>query len=234
MAPQTDSRNIIRYAPTDLAVRPSQVARYFGGARYDPDAQTRERIAEAISEGLGLIRPAAALSLHRIKETTPAGDIVLAGGLTLPGGAGLCGPRNVYLTAVVGTLGPQLEERCRELARRGDVYAATLMDAVGVALLDELGEKLHHDLAHRASDNGLFCGCRLGPGLNDLPVEAQALIFKMTDTGAIGVALNDSFMMQPVKSISFLAAMGPAPVRLPDIDKCRQCNLAGCRFRKVR
>jgi len=59
------------------------------------------------------------------------------------------------------------------------------------------------------------------------------LIFKMTDAGAIGVRLNDSFMMQPVKSISFLTAMGPAPGRMPETDKCRQCSLTNCQFRKA-
>ncbi len=231
MAPQTTSRNIIRYAPTDLVVRPGQVARYFGGARYAPDPQTRERIAEAISKGGGLIRPAAALSLHRIRETTPGGDIVLAGGPVLAGGAGLCGPQSVYLAAVVGTLGPQLEEHCRELASRGDIYAATLMDAVGVALLDELGEKIHRDLTRRASDRGLCCGCRLGPGLNGFPVEAQHLIFQLADAAAIGVTLNDSLVMTPVKSISFLTPLGPGPGRPPGA-KCRDCRLKNCQFRQ--
>lgn len=224
-------RDIVHYAPSDLAVRPGQVARYFGGARYAPDPHTRERIAAAASEGLGLIRPAAAVGLHPIVETTPGGDITLADGATLVGGAALCGPQNICLAAVVGTLGPQLETRCRELSRRGDLYEATLLDAVGVAFLDRLGEALHRETARRAAALGLFCGCRLGPGLNGFPVETQRLIFALTEAGAIGVALNDSMVMTPVKSISFLTPLGPAPVR-PAVAKCEACELKNCQFRQ--
>lgn len=228
---QTTRRDIIRYAPADLVVRPRQVARYFGGARYAPDPQTLKRIAAAIAEGTGLILPAVAMGLRRIEETVPGGDIVLAGGLALVDGAELCGPDNVYLAAMVGTLAPQLESHCRELSRRGDIYEATLLDAVGVALLDELGKKIHHELTRRSADEGFFCGCRLGPGLNGFPAEAQRLIFELVDAAAIGVTLNDSLVMTPVKSISFLTPLGPSPGR-PSGAKCSQCGLKNCQFRQ--
>ncbi len=231
MKPPSVQRDIVRYNPADLAVRPDQVARYFGGAQYVPDPGTRERIAAAAAAGLRLIRPAAAVGLHPIVETIPGGDIVLADGAVLTGGAALCGPQNVYLAAVVGTLGPGLEAHSRELTRGGDLYTATLMDAVGVALLDRLGEILHGELSRRAAKRGLFCGCRLGPGLNGFPVEAQRLIFTLTDAGAIGVTLNDSLVMTPVKSISFLAPLGPARER-PPAAKCDACGLKNCQFRQ--
>jgi hypothetical protein len=102
---------------------------------------------------------------------------------------------------------------------------------VGIAFLDELGEKIHQALTRRAAEASLFCGCRLGPGLNGFPVRAQRLIFELVDAAAIGVALNDSLVMTPVKSISFLTPLGPAPGRPPGA-KCSQCGLKDCQFRQ--
>lgn len=232
MVPDTTRSDIIHYPPAELAVRPRQVARYFGGMRYAPDPRTREHIAAAVKQGVGLVRPAAVTALYRVKETAPGGKVVLAGGLTLKDAAGFHESQSVFLAAAVATLGPHLETRCRELSQKGDLFAATLMDAVGIAFLDELGAKVHHGLTRRATDLALFCSCRLGPGLNGFPFEGQRLIFNMVDAAAIGVSLNDSLVMQPVKSISFLTSLGPTPGRLPGA-KCRNCTLVNCQFRQA-
>ena len=41
-----------------------------------------------------------------------------------------------FAAAAIGTLGDNLEKKCRELSRQGKIYQSTLLDAVGTATLD--------------------------------------------------------------------------------------------------
>lgn len=147
-----------------------------------------------------------------------------------PGGAS-SGGGPVYLAASLGTLGPGLETRSRELSEQGHLFQATLLDAVGTAMLDHLGRILRLDLERQARDRELFLGPRFSPGLDGYPMEPQALLCRLTQAEDLGVSLNQALIMEPVKSISFFSLISLTPGRPASGNKCRECTFASCQFR---
>lgn len=54
----------------------------------------------------------------------------------------------------------------------------------------------------RITGRGITCG--LSPGSWDWSLQEQAVIFKLVEARSIGVTLNESMIMSPVKSFSVL------------------------------
>jgi len=84
----------------------------------------------------------------------------------------------------------------------GDALEKYYLDLIGNAAVVKAREYLKDSLAKRYGLGGLSC---LGPGqLQDWPLEEQGRLFGLVGDveSAIGVTLNDSFLMLPRKSLS--------------------------------
>jgi hypothetical protein len=209
------------------------VARYFGGTGYKADAATRDRIRRAIDLASELVSPQGTYTLCSVAEISPGVQIFLENG------SGLFIPecfvdQGVRLVATaIGTLGGSLEKQCRQLAGEGQIYESTLLDAVGTAMLDLLGEKISRTIAQDGHRLGLFKGQRFGPGLDGYPLEQQKILFGIADNESVGVLLNSSAIMVPTKSISFFLMLTKTVQKNEVTNKCNSCRLTGCKFRMV-
>jgi hypothetical protein len=72
---------------------------------------------------------------------------------------------------------------------------------------------------------------RFSPGYADFILENQQGIFRLIGPERIGLSLNPSFLMQPLKSITALIGIGPDvnteeyPCKLCDV-----CNITNCKY----
>jgi hypothetical protein len=208
------------------------VGRYFGGSRYRITDRSRERIEAGIRDALALVTPMAVFAVHAIERSGEPGGIRLENGVTLdlPCCGDPAGAR--FLSAGVATLGSGLDDGCRRLAAQGAVYQATLLDAVGIALLDALGDACAARIEARARALGLHAGRRMAPGTAGLPLSHQKVLFTLVNAGLIGVRLNSDLMMAPVKSISFFSFCQAARETAFERSKCARCGMPGCGFRE--
>jgi hypothetical protein len=207
------------------------VARYFGGSCYSLTARTRERIIHGIAEAAEFVVPRASFQLLPVSGAIAGNVAQLENGMALPL-PGCCPDAKINsVAAVIATLGDGLEGYCRRLAEKGEIYASTLLDAVGTVMLDLLGDRVHAVVAGTCAGQGLAVGRRFAPGINGYPLEYQHLLFKLVDHGAIGVALNSSAIMVPAKSISFFLPItaGADDAKAPH--KCFDCAMPQCQFR---
>jgi len=207
------------------------VARYFGGKGYKLDDRTRDRITDCVDASCRLIAPQAAYTLFPVAEVIPGSGLVLGSGemLQLPECFTDTGSR--FVAAVVGTLGPELEKHCRDLANNGAVYNSTLFDAVGTAMLDILSEKACQFLGNESGQGKLYCGQRFAPGIDGFPLEKQFQLFEMADNESVGVSLNSSAIMVPAKSISFFLLLSKTVPKSAAVHKCSLCQMYDCQFR---
>ncbi len=209
------------------------VSRYFGGIGYKADAATRDRIRRAVTLASELISPKGTYTLCSVAEIFPGRKVLLENG------SGLFIPecfvdQGVRLVATaIGTLGGGLEKKCRLLAGEGQIYESTLLDAVGTAMLDLLGEKISKKIAHETHQSGLFKGQRFGPGLDGYPLEQQKMLFEIADNESVDVLLNSSAIMVPTKSISFFLMLTETVQKDEITNKCNSCRMTGCKFRMV-
>ena len=96
------------------------------------------------------------------------------------------------------------------------------------------GLKFEHDeLAEAYATEGLSLRPRFSPGYGDLPLEAQESVFKALDCHRkIGLALNDSLLMSPSKSVTAIVGLCLADAQAARGTSCLSCDKADCLFRK--
>lgn len=217
--------------PEDIRPSPEAVARYFGGPNYRMTPETHQRVCRGIQQAVGMVQ---AVICYR---ALPMDTIQEEYGIVLPesGYAGML-PEGWkdharHVAVFVGTLGSALETMCRDLAKHNSIYQSLLLDAAGTAMLDAMGSIYNDLIEMHAHGMGLFSGCRMGPGLNGLALENQALIFDLLGDEAAGVYLNEAFIMQPAKSISGFVIYSDSAQKTPKGNKCRQCAMKHCQFR---
>jgi len=222
---------LISLDPSELEVSAEEVARYFGGSGYRMNAKVQRHIEDGIQMAHELVEPAAVFGLHAVNTVSHEGNLFLEDALELeiPCFAGNADVK--YLASVVATLGIRLEQTCRDLSGRGEIYNATLLDAVGTCQLEALADACRERLTEVANQKGVFPGTRFAPGLNGCDLQGQANLFQLVDTKSIGVTLNTDWVMQPAKSISKFMLFTSSPTNEGKYHKCRNCDLKHCQFR---
>jgi len=217
---------------SDVSV--NSVARYFGGNNYIADQKTTDRIYRAINEASSLISPKGTYTLCSVSQMKPGEEMILENGSELSLPECFVDPGTRLVAAAIGTLGIKLEKQCRQLANGGDVYESTLLDSVGTAMLDLLGEKISNAIEQDGKRIGLARGLRFAPGLEGYPLEQQGPLFEIADDESAGVFLNSSAIMIPTKSISFFLLLTTTVLKNKETDKCNSCRLVGCQYRLVK
>ncbi len=217
---------------SDVSV--NSVARYFGGNNYIADKKTIERIHGAIDEASSLISPRGTYTLCSVSKMKPGEEMILENGSRLSLPECFADPGTRLIAAAIGTLGDKLEKQCRQLADGGQIYESTLLDSVGTAMLDLLGERISNAIEQDGKRIGLAGGLRFAPGLEGYPLEQQQLLFQIADNESAGVFLNSSAIMIPTKSISFFLMLTATVLKNKETNKCNSCRLVGCRYRIVK
>jgi len=223
--------SVIRFRPGAIYATPEEVVRYLAGSSYKQDAKLNDLLPAAIEQAIQLASPVFIYALHRVGAVDVRGKLILENGLCLEVPEAERDPNTQCLASCICSLGEALENTCRRLTGHGQLLQAMVLDAAGVSLLDGLVNRSHEHLRQRAREIGLFAGCPFGPGYQDMPMEAQLLLFQLVDAGAIKVKLNEGLVMAPMKSISFFVRWGAKESPSGPISKCRRCNLKHCRFR---
>ena len=157
-------------------------------------------------------------------------------------------PRADALALFAATLGEAPTRRTHELFARHDPVRGYLLDAAASLCADRLAtlaaasfactlagrEGARGESAEQA--RGVTATTRVlpySPGYCGWPTAGQRALFARLCPEEIGVALNESCLMWPLKSVSGLLAAGPASVHAFDDDFafCRACATHACRAR---
>jgi len=103
------------------------------------------------------------------------------------------------------TIGSALEQEVQSLMDSGDLTQAVILDAIGSETADAAADKLHRDLLKSlAETEGFSITARFSPGYGDWPLTVQKDILCICNGKKIGISVNDSFLMNPRKSVSAL------------------------------
>jgi len=208
----------------DLGVTPENIARYAGGSHYRPDIERKRLATDILQRASSLAQPAFVYAAHRISTLDPEKGV----SLYLPHDKLAAGI--IFLVAAVCTIGPELEKEVSKLLAEGKYLDALFLDATGVALLEALSDKVHSHLSKEASKEGLFAGCRFGPGYENIPITAQKYLLESVDTETIGVQMKASGILFPLKSFSFWVMWTSSPPEASAY-KCQNCKMNNCAYR---
>ena len=146
-------------------------------------------------------------------------------------------PRADHLALCAVTAGSRASEEIGRLFQGEDFALAAMLDAVASCAADKVLE-----LARRSFLAGLIDAGRAtrgtralcySPGYCGWHVSGQKELFAILRPERIGITLNDSCLMQPLKSVSGVIIAGPGEAHCfeDDYPCCGQCTTRLCRQR---
>ena len=181
-----------------MNVELADVAPYMRMGRTVPEGALAERVLALRDEASDAVRPA------RVWRRFPVSNGSIASGesrLEVRGTLSirLVGCHAVYLAC--GTLGPDFDA----FQRRVSVVSgadALIAQALGAALIEKLMDSIEDEIrVELAAEETLVP--RYSPGYGDFPLSAQKNLLSLLDAfHRVGVALTDSLLMVPSKSVS--------------------------------
>ena len=189
----------------------------------------RALVDEALASHDELAEPRAV-----VEDVTSEAFAAVLQPLALPPAALVVGrvyPRAFALALYVATLGEALPARIRGLLDDGSLAEGYMLDAVASFAADLLSDLLAERFAARCSAGG--DGLRAlpySPGYCGWPTAGQRPLFAALRPEEIGVRLNESCLMSPIKSVSGLLVAGPPETHRfrPDFPFCHQCRTREC------
>jgi hypothetical protein len=214
-----------------LAVSPEQVARCAGGTRYRMQASQLKDVGIILESAYELVAPAFVYCVHEVVGFLEGEYVKLHNGLTFPIPADERDNGTKALVFCVCTIGARLEESERNLMSAGDTLGGLFLHAAGVAFLETLSAWAHETLQELAQKRSLQTGCRCAPGYGGLDLSCQRQLFDLVDASSISVRLNESSMMIPAKSVSFVTRLTTSRVPQRSRNKCVSCALPHCPYR---
>jgi len=218
----------------EIAIDPQVILAVHGyGAEKKPRQSIVEMVSRVAEQAESLVKPQAIYREFPIARLD-LNNLTLENGITLSIGKRICslweGSR--ALGIALYTLGPELEDRVSSLIKDGEQMQALNLDVAGTIALGLVGYQVQHMACVRLGEEGVEAGPWLNPGYLDWPLTDQRLIFSMLPAESIGVALNDSCMMVPRKSVTICAGIGVSESSA-GFNRCRHCGVAKCQFRRL-
>ena len=145
-------------------------------------------------------------------------------------------PRADSLALFAATLGEQVSTRIAELFAADDMARGFVLDALASVSADLLSDRLAGRYRERVSGEGTAV-LGYSPGYCGWHISAQRKLFERLGPEEIGISLNDSYLMQPLKSVSGVLVAGAAPIHgfRPKFSCCGECTTRQClpRMRSV-
>jgi len=136
------------------------------------------------------------------------------------------------LVVMCRTIGPHLEAQIKEW-QQTDMMKAFILDTVGSVAMSNLGRQSFKHLEAELANQGLETSVAMSPGQLDWNLTDQGTVFELLQPGQIGVSLNPSFIMTPIKSSTAVFGIGDGLAAKRDGIPCTKCSRREeCNFRK--
>ena len=228
-------REIVRFEPAAVLPAAADVLRSQGvPAGTTLDSNVHDLLDTALARVLELAQPVAVLeevpadrfaAIYRGEggnaAATPLDEIV---------------PRAGQLWLFAGTVGDRLSADIQSLFSAGDPAAAVMLDAAASEAAERLVAELERHAARSASGRARSAVLAYSPGYCGWHVSGQRALFAALSPEEIGITLNSSCLMQPLKSVSGVLVAGHPDVHDFDDDFpfCSECTTRECRLRIAR
>jgi len=173
-----------------------------------------------------------------LEELTPEDfQRVHAGAGPTPDGSAVARvyPRAEGLALFAATLGERVSLEIRDLFAVGEVVLGYMLDTVASVAADRLADlasvRFRDILGPRGSEEARVLP--YSPGYCGWPTRGQGPLFARLRPDEIGIALTDSFLMWPLKSVSGVLLAAPLAAHAFETDSpfCDACATHECRAR---
>lgn len=229
-------REILDIPIAEIAPDPVSIVETYGTL---PGGEPSRKLDEMAKEAFALInelsKPVGVLADITVEEFAPVYE---GEGLNEPA-TPLADvfPKADDLALFAVTMGPRVSDEITGLFDGGEFALGYLLDAAASESSDAAAEYVENYYGRRlveAGRLGVGAGAlRYSPGYCGWDVSGQKKLFEYLKPEEIGITLRDSFLMEPLKSVSGVIVAGPAEVHDFELIYrfCRDCVTKSCRER---
>ncbi|MHC4990052.1 MAG: vitamin B12 dependent-methionine synthase activation domain-containing protein [Planctomycetota bacterium] len=158
----------------------------------------------------------------RNEPRTPVGDLA---------------PRAEHQALFAATIGPRVSREITDRFEANDFALGCMLDSVASIAADGLAERLRQGYCDRLDHAGALgaeaTALCYSPGYCGWHISGQGKLFAYLGPGEIGITLRESFLMDPLKSVSGVVLVGPRAIHEFEMDYafCAECRTKSCRAR---
>lgn len=159
--------------------------------------------------------------------------ILTIGGTEINTGPQICGyiKGSTEVALFICTAGDIFTTLSSEFNSEGQYLEAFIADAIGSLTVENTMDRIQGDLSDKMLLAGKSITNRYSPGYCNWPLSEQKKVFDLIGKNPTGITLTDSFLMQPIKSVSGIIGIGEN-VRKREYG-CKICNNKNCIYRKI-
>ena len=146
-------------------------------------------------------------------------------------------PKADRLALFAATMGGEVSQAIADLFDNNDFALGTMLDAVASMTADRTSEVIaDHYHAHLATEATPAFVLGYSPGYCGWHITGQRTLFAYLTPDEIGMSLNDSCLMSPLKSVSGVLVSGKRDVHIfkAGYGYCPQCKSRSCLARMAR
>lgn len=137
--------------------------------------------------------------------------------------------KSEYLIVFAVTAGDQIENYSEKLLIENHYPEGYIVNGIGSATAEATADFLHNRIETLARNHHLGISNRFSPGYCNWDVSEQHLLFKLLPEKPCDIALNDSALMMPIKSVTGILGLGRNMRRRAY--KCNFCDNIDCIMR---
>ena len=116
--------------------------------------------------------------------------------------------------------------------QNGDFLEAFVVESIGSATVESAMDKVQQYLEKEMMEQGKKITNRYSPGYCEWALSGQRDLFDYIGEHPTGVTINESCLMQPIKSVSGIIGIGDEVRKRPY--GCAICNSSSCVYRNIR
>lgn len=116
--------------------------------------------------------------------------------------------------------------------QNGDFLEAFVVESIGSATVENAMDKVQQYLEEDMTEQGKKITNRYSPGYCEWALSGQRDLFAYIGDYPTGITINESCLMQPIKSVSGIIGIGDEVRKRPY--GCDICNSASCAYRNIR
>ncbi len=136
------------------------------------------------------------------------------------------------LVVFLCTAGKEIGNVSRKAMSEKDLLRGYVLDVIGSELVEAAADLMQEGIGKDFADGGYKITNRYSPGYCGWDVSEQNELFRLIPDNYCGIKLTDSYLMDPVKSVSGIIGIGRNVKKLPYT--CNICDMQDCIYRKKR
>lgn len=215
-----------------LWVNKTNVLKHIGMRIHDADAYLLDLMDQLITKCTALARPRAGFAFYHQLVFDLKKHALLVNAVPLSIGKIITRQLkfSTWLAVFAVTIGDEVEAWSKSEMKAGNSLEGYLIDLIASELVESATDLLHDHLEQLTAAKGLGLSNRFSPGYCHWPVSEQPALFSLLGNDPLGITLNPSALMHPMKSVSGIVGIGEELQRLDY--KCKVCTDKHCIMRQ--